>query len=139
MPHDVLDPVVEFAQPFAVVGGVAFEARVFVVERAPRDVGVVQFEPRRVQVTLGAPMTGLFAEAEDLAIAIDECIVGGLRIFPTNVEAARLTGLDAADSALEPLEDVMAAFHEHIDATPEPERRFLLDQYANPIRNQQST
>ncbi|MDP6376637.1 MAG: 1-acyl-sn-glycerol-3-phosphate acyltransferase [Pseudomonadales bacterium] len=95
-------------------------------------------EKGRVHLTFGKPMQGSFQEAEDLAIAVDECIIGGLEIFPTNVEAARLCGLDVANSQLEPLPGVMASFRSRIESTSEAERRFLLEQYTNPIRNQLS-
>jgi hypothetical protein len=92
----------------------------------------------RVHVAFAAPVAGEFEQAEQLAIAIDEAVVGNLRIFPTHVEAARLCGIDCPASSVPELPDIMDAFRGRLARAPAAERPFLIEQYTNPILNQQS-
>jgi hypothetical protein len=89
----------------------------------------------RVHVHYSAPLQGEFESAEALATALDKAIVGGLKVYPTQAEAARILGLGNVPDAGPWLPDVKAAFDEHLDACPEAERPFLLAGYGNLIRN----
>lgn len=89
----------------------------------------------RVHFRLAPPLGGDYPDPDALAAALDRIIVGGLRVFPTHVTAARLMGLDCADSAVPPLPRAMRAFDARLEACPPPERPYLLAGYGNLIRN----
>jgi len=99
--------------------------------------GILGFKGR-VHVQISPPLRGDFADPEAMAHALDEAIVGGLRIYPTQVEALRRLGDDCPDSAIAPVPRIMRALAERIAACPEPERAYLLGGYANPIRNRRT-
>ncbi len=87
---------------------------------------------------ISPPLCGDFADPEAMAHVLDEAIVGGLRIYPTQVEALRRQGDDCPDSVLAPVPRVMRVLAERIAACPEPELPYLLGGYANPIRNRRT-
>ncbi|MFU8814556.1 MAG: hypothetical protein ACNA7W_04360, partial [Pseudomonadales bacterium] len=108
---------------------------------------------------LGEPLQGGFADAEAMAEALDRVIVGGMRVFPTHVLAARRlraaghaaavgpagNGCGSADGAaavvrdsdVAPLERVMQVFDARIAACPPEEVPYLLGGYGNLLRNRQ--
>ena len=90
----------------------------------------------RVHLHFNEPLTGQYDSPEELALGIDRSILGGMRIFPTHLAAAKMLGdqvPDAADVVEKP--DVMNCFADQLNACPESEREFLLVQYANVLRN----
>lgn len=92
----------------------------------------------RVHLGVGAPMRGDFAEPAALAQALDRVIVGGMRVYPTHVAAARRLGFACRDSEHAPLSRVMREFQDRIDACPAEELPYLLGGYGNLIRNRQA-
>ncbi len=86
----------------------------------------------RVHLNFGAPLVGRFADAAAVAEAIDRQVVGGYRLFPTHLWAARTTGLEGLP-AIDPstaLDELKA----RVDAASAELREPLLLQYANPVR-----
>ena len=73
--------------------------------------------------------------AEELATQVDRAIVGGLKVYPTQAEAAQLLGLEGVPQAGSWLPEVKQAFQEHVADCPEAERPYLLASYGNLIRN----
>ncbi len=89
----------------------------------------------RVHVHFGSPLQGHYETPEALAERLDQAIVGGLRVYPTHVQAAALLG-DAEVAAEVPVhEKSAAAFEQQLAMCPAGEREYLLLQYANTIRN----
>ena len=91
----------------------------------------------RVHLHFGEPMRGNHADAETLACEIDRCVVGGLKVFPTHLEAARRAGLDQLPPAEAEDARITAVFAEQVESCPPAHRSFLFDQYANLVRNKQ--
>ena len=91
----------------------------------------------RVHLHFGPCMRGRFDDAESLAWEIDRHIVGGLKVFPTHLEAARQAGLDGLPAGEPEDARIAAVFAEQIDGCPPAHRPFLFDQYANLVRNKQ--
>jgi 1-acyl-sn-glycerol-3-phosphate acyltransferase len=89
----------------------------------------------RVHVTFCPRMQGQFETSEELALAIDRAIVGGLRVFPTQAAAATSLGYGPVPETDAWLPEVRAPFEERISSCPEEERPFLLAGYGNLIRN----
>lgn len=89
----------------------------------------------RVHVHYSPPLKGEFESAEELATALDRAIVSGLKVYPTQAEAARLLGFEAIPNPGHWLPDVKQVFREHYEACPKEERPFLLASYGNLIRN----
>lgn len=90
----------------------------------------------RVHLHFNEPLAGQFDGPEELALGIDRSIMRGMRIYPTHLAAAKLLGDDVPDSAdVETSAGVMRCFEDQLNACPEPEREFLLVQYANVLRN----
>lgn len=91
----------------------------------------------RVHFHVAPPLQGRFADPESMARALDQIIVGGMRVFPTHVEAARQLGLKCADSPLPRLPRAMRALEARLEACPQAERPYLLAGYGNLLRNRQ--
>ncbi len=89
----------------------------------------------RVHVHFSQPMQGSYETAEDLATALDRAIVGGLKVYPTQAEAARVLGFGPVPEAGPWVLEVKAAYDAHLAECPEAERPFLLAGYGNLIRN----
>ena len=89
----------------------------------------------RVHVHFGPPMHGDFDTPEDLARALDVEIVGGLKVFPTQAAAARELSYGPIPETPDWLPAVQAAWQERLRSVPQDERKFLLAQYGNLIRN----
>ena len=89
----------------------------------------------RVHVHFGAPLQGHFDSPEALATRLDEAIVGGLRVYPTHVQAAEMLGDEAPQAAVARHEKTAACFERQLAMCPESEREYLLLQYANTVRN----
>jgi len=102
----------------------------------------------RVHLNFAPPLAGRYESAEDMAHAIDVAIVGGLKLYPTNV-VARDRLLEQASAGLEqvtwPEQEVASEldhgrsteyFQHRLDNADEALRPFLLLQYANLVRNQ---
>ena len=106
----------------------------------------------RVHLHFASPLAGRFESAEDIARAIDVAIVGGLKVYPTNVVARDLlrellvTQPPASFGQLSwPAQQVTtetdhersaAFFQQRLEDADETLRPFLLLQYANLLRNQ---
>jgi hypothetical protein len=99
--------------------------------------GIVGYKAR-VHLHVSPPLDGDFADPDAMAAALDQIIVGGMRTFPTHVEAARRMQIDCADADVAVLPRAMRAFEARLDACPEPERAYLLCGYGNLIRNRQT-
>ena len=95
----------------------------------------VQGYKGRVHLEFAAPLDGDYQSAETIARALDKAIVGGLRVFPTNIDADQLLGAHERQSQLPRLAKVTDSFNARIAATRSAERPFLLRQYANVLRN----
>lgn len=89
----------------------------------------------RVHAHYGAPLRGTFETSDELATALDRQIVTGLKVYPTQAEAARRLGYSPVPEPGPWLPEVQAAFDERLARCPDAERRFLLEGYGNLIRN----
>lgn len=89
----------------------------------------------RVHLRFAAPLSGTYEQAEEIARALDESIVSGLKVFPTNTDADQLLGAARCDPQLPRLSKVTALFESRIAGIKSAERPFLLRQYANVLRN----
>ncbi len=89
----------------------------------------------RVHLHFGSPMRGSFGSPEALARALDREIVGGFKVFPTHVEAARRLGVEPLPPAAPPQPRVSACFAEQINQSPPAHLPYLLQQYANLVRS----
>ncbi|MEQ8857165.1 MAG: 1-acyl-sn-glycerol-3-phosphate acyltransferase [Pseudomonadales bacterium] len=98
--------------------------------------GIIGYKGR-VHLEVAPPLSGDFADHDAMADTLDRIIVGGMRVYPTHVEAARRMGMTAADSAFEPLPRVMRAFESRIADCPPAELADLLGGYGNVIRNRE--
>ncbi|TXS89908.1 glycerol acyltransferase [Parahaliea maris] len=91
----------------------------------------------RVHVSFGTPLAGDYADADEVARAVDEQIVAEYCLHPTNIHAYRmLHGEDAPlpDSLYREEGDCSeSAFRARIDAMPEPHRAYALGIYANAV------
>lgn len=99
--------------------------------------GIIGYKGR-VHIRLAPPLQGDFPDPDSMAAALDRIIVGGMRVYPTHVEAARRLRVSCADSPEPPLPRVMRAFQTRIEECPEPERPYLLGGYGNLLRNRQA-
>jgi hypothetical protein len=99
--------------------------------------GIIGFKGR-VHLSLAPPLTGDFADAEAMAERLDHTVVGGMRIFPTHVTAARSLGLTCPDSPHKPIARVTRAFEGRLAGCPEAERPYLLGGYGNLINNRRA-
>lgn len=88
--------------------------------------GIVGYKGR-VHVAFGDVITGDFDTPEALAAEIDRQIHDSYRLFPMNHLAAKEEG--AEESVKKQLEEKLAAL-------PEGAHQYLLDSYANPVKNQ---
>jgi len=95
--------------------------------------GMIGFKGR-VHIHFAQPILGDFEDADALAAEIDRCIVGGLKIYPTQVSAARRLGVQATSSQ-QPIPEVDAAFQDRLQRCPTAEQPYLLASYANVLRN----
>lgn len=91
-----------------------------------------------VHVAFGQPLGAGYATPEEVAAEVDRQVLALYRVQPSNLCAYRLAegrlpeGFeDEADSA----DAAEPAFRTRLEALPEAERPFLLDMYANPLRN----
>ena len=67
---------------------------------------------------------------------VEDEIVGGFRLFPTHLAAAAKLELEVPPvQAVPALPRVTEAFEARLAACPAEDLPYLLDQYANPIRN----
>ena len=90
----------------------------------------------RVHLHFGDRIEGHFSSPQALADAIDRSILGHMRVYPTQVRAARLLGDESTETeAVSEIREVMEIFDVELDQCPEAERGFYLLQYANLIRN----
>ncbi len=80
-----------------------------------------------MHVAFGEVLTGDFDTPEALAAEIDRQIHDNYRLFPMNHLAAKEGG--AEESVKKQLEEKLAAL-------PEGAHQYLLDSYANPVKNQ---
>ena len=99
----------------------------------------------RVHVSFGAPITEVPEDAKQLAVAIDQQILGSYRLFPVNYLAYRIW--EGRDPTLElpELGELFAAqeiasaeaeWSKRLAACPSVQQPYLIQQYATPVRNQ---
>ncbi|MCF6753758.1 1-acyl-sn-glycerol-3-phosphate acyltransferase [Pseudomonas stutzeri] len=99
----------------------------------------------RVHVHFGAPMSQVADDPKELAAALDREILCGYRLFPVHYLAYRMW--DAQDPAIsvpsaaelfEPaeLQRAEAQWSARLAACPPEQHPYLIQQYANPVRNQ---
>ncbi len=91
----------------------------------------------RVHLHIGEPVSGEFDDAETLAREIDRAIVAGLKIYPTQAQAAARLGYAGCQTSVPELPEVTAAFEHRLAACPDAEKSYLLANYANLLRNRQ--
>lgn len=96
--------------------------------------GIIGYKAR-VHLSVAPPLTGDFGDPEAMADALDRIIVGGMRVFPTHVEAARELGHPEVPPDVPAIPRVMKEFAARLDRCPEEERPYLLGGYGNLIRN----
>jgi hypothetical protein len=89
----------------------------------------------RIHLNLGDPIRGDFESPQALAETIDEGILGGMCVFPTHVEAARLSGEEVADSTVSVLPESLEIFGQELGRLESDVQPYYLLQYANLIRN----
>ena len=92
-----------------------------------------------VHVAFGQPLAGDYVTPEAVATAIDRQVLALYRVQPTNLCAYRIAEgtlpVSADAQAAAAADAVDAAFRARLEALPPEERPFLLDMYANPLRN----
>ena len=92
----------------------------------------------RVHVHFGAPLDAPEDDPDAVAAGLDAQIHAGFRLFPTHIEAARRLGVDVPADLSEAAGEMSAAVAERFDAAlaaaAEPEREWILTQYAQPVR-----
>ena len=71
----------------------------------------------------------------DLQWLVDQAIVAGLKVFPTQAAAARELGLEAVPDAGAWLPEVRQAYQQRLASAPAEELPQLLAGYGNLIRN----
>lgn len=115
----------------------------------------------RVQISVGTPLQGDYANADAVAAAIDAQIVANYKLFPSNLiafehlqkptsrfgaalqEDARMKLQQLAEQSREAWEKLDAAemrrkaseFTARLAECPEKLQRYMLEMYANPLRN----
>jgi len=98
----------------------------------------------RVHVAFSTPLEGDFNTAEEVAAAIDRRILSDCLLYPTNFFACRALqedcpaepcGPEGHPFQAEALREEEASFLTHIGAMPEAHRPYVLNMYANPLRN----
>ncbi|MEE4297929.1 MAG: 1-acyl-sn-glycerol-3-phosphate acyltransferase [Pseudomonadales bacterium] len=98
----------------------------------------IRGEKGRVHVHFGAELTAPPADPDAAAAEIDRSIHAGYRLWPTNLEAARRSGIEVPAALARAVGDgrreTMQAFEAALVAAPERERPWLLKQYAQPVR-----
>jgi 1-acyl-sn-glycerol-3-phosphate acyltransferase len=99
--------------------------------------GIIGYKGR-VHIRVGAAVHGAFDEPAALARSLDRVIVGGMRVFPTHVAAARRLGIESPDSGQSPVPRVMRLFQARIEACPPQELPYLLAGYGNLVRNRRT-
>lgn len=102
----------------------------------------------RVHLNFAQPVVGRYEAAEEIAHAIDVAIVGGLKVYPTNVVARDMLVANRSSgfaSMSWPEQPVVSEadrfrsadyFRNRLNAAAEPLQPFMLLQYANLLRNQ---
>jgi len=86
----------------------------------------------RVHLHFGTPLAGHFESAEEIALAMDEAIVGKLQIYPSNLSAWNLSG----STTHEQLDSAASEFFQaRLSGLAAEKRPFFLRQYANLLRN----
>ncbi|MBA1277090.1 glycerol acyltransferase [Pseudomonas stutzeri] len=99
----------------------------------------------RVHVSFGTPITDAPDDPKQLAIAIDQQILGDYRLFPVNYLAYRIW--DGRDPQLpipeiaelfsrEEIAAAEAEWSKRLAACPSVQQPYLIQQYATPVRNQ---
>ncbi len=99
----------------------------------------------RVHINFAAPISAEFADTKLLAAEMDRQIIAGYRLFPVHYLAyAMWTGQDPAlqvpnAAQLFPaaeLAKAQAQWDKRLGACPREHQPYLIEQYANPVRNQ---
>ena len=90
----------------------------------------------RVHLHIGEVITGEFDSPQALAERIDQGVVGGLRVFPTQAEAATMIEGGVIEEAhVAEKHQAMQIFRSEFARVPVEEKPFWLNQYANVVRN----
>jgi hypothetical protein len=99
----------------------------------------------RVQINFGAEMDGDYADAKQLAAALDRQILGNYRLFPVHYLAYEMSELRDPALAVPGAESLFGAeelrrareqWQQRLQACPPEHRPYLVLQYANPVLNQ---
>ncbi|AYF90184.1 1-acyl-sn-glycerol-3-phosphate acyltransferase [Pseudomonas sp. JS3066] len=99
----------------------------------------------RVHITFGSEIGSSSEDAKQLAQEIDKQILGGYRLFPVHYLAYAMWGERAPDLHVPTAADIFkgdelaraqAEWQKRLDACPEEQRPYLIQQYATPVRNQ---
>ena len=99
----------------------------------------------RVHVSFGTPITEVPEDAKQLAVAVDQQILGSYRLFPVNYLA--YASWEGRDPALEipelaelftapEIARAQAEWSKRLAACPSVQQPYLIQQYATPVRNQ---
>ena len=93
-----------------------------------------------VHVSFGQPLGGDYVTPEAVATAIDRQVLALYRVQPTNLCAYRiaegsLCGASRSQADEAAADAVEPAFRARLEALPPEDRPFLVDMYANPLRN----
>jgi 1-acyl-sn-glycerol-3-phosphate acyltransferase len=91
----------------------------------------------RVHLAFAPAIRAEHESAEDVAAAIDQAIVGNLRVFPTHIRAAELLGERQSVDVPEALPSVERAFAARLGDCPASDRELMLRQYANLLHNRE--
>ncbi|MFZ6045263.1 1-acyl-sn-glycerol-3-phosphate acyltransferase [Pseudomonas sp. CR3202] len=99
----------------------------------------------RVHITFGSEIGSASEDAKQLAQEIDKQILGGYRLFPAHYLAYAMWGERDPELAVPTAAEVFGAdelaraqsqWQKRLDACPAEQRPYLIQQYANPVRNQ---
>lgn len=99
----------------------------------------------RVHMEFGAPVTGLYEDAKQLAAELDRQILSGYKLFPVHylayeswAERDPELAVPTADSLFnaQELQTARSQWQQRLQACPEEQRPYLIVQYATPVRNQ---
>ena len=89
----------------------------------------------RMHLHFSPPLDAEVEDADALAELIDQAIVAGLRVFPTQAAAARDLGWSPVPASGDWLPEVQSAYQQRLAQCPASERETLLAGYGNLIRN----
>ncbi|MBA1187021.1 1-acyl-sn-glycerol-3-phosphate acyltransferase [Stutzerimonas nitrititolerans] len=98
----------------------------------------------RVHISFGTPIEGIPNDAKQLAAAVDQQILGSYRLFPVHYLAYRIWDERDPQLAIPSLVELFseeeiaraeAEWSKRLAACPSVQQPYLIQQYANPVRN----